>query len=394
LKFECGNMKKPKRRPENTKKMKFRSSFLVMFALQLKAFGVFSSAITTVIPVIDISLLKSGREVHFCEDIASVADQIHSAAKEVGFFYVSHHGIPDELVNSLIDISNQFFDLSSEEKYRIAMTRGGKAWRGFFGVGDETTSGIPDQKEGIYFGTEVSNDDPRPMHGANQWPQGELGNSMKHLVLTYLTEMKTLGRLLMKAISCSLEITEPYFLEQFDNPTELFRIFHYPPHNGQLFSNASQGVGEHTDYGYLTILKQDASGGLQVRSLQDPEIWIEAPPIEGTFVINLGDALEHNTKGLYRATPHRVLQRIDAESGRISMPYFFDPSFDSEMRSMVPYFGKDIKIPSIESEKRVSARWDKLDPTLFQGTYGSYLLRKVSKAFPSLFEEQFKKQEL
>jgi isopenicillin N synthase-like dioxygenase len=377
-----------------TKKMKILTSSLVVFAVLLRAFGAISSAVTTVIPIIDISLLKTAREDHFCEDIASVAERIHVAAKDVGFFYISHHGVSEELVDSLIDISNQFFALSSEKKYRIAMTGGGKAWRGFFGVGDETTSGVPDQKEGIYFGTELSNNDPRPMHGSNRWPEGELGESMKHLVLKYLAEMKTLGRLLMKAVSCSLGITEPYFLEQFDNPTELFRIFHYPPHNSQLFSNASQGVGEHTDYGYLTILKQDPSGGLQVRSLQDPEIWIEAPPIEGTFVINLGDALEHNTKGLYRATPHRVLQRINAETGRISMPYFFDPSFDSEMRSMVPFFGKDIKIPSTESEKRVSARWDKLDPTLFQGTYGSYLLKKVSKAFPSLFEEQFKKQEL
>eukprot|EP01040_Poterioochromonas_malhamensis_P000877 gene877-930_t len=360
-----------------------------IFALILSAFGE-ETVRESVIPVIDIGALKSARENEFCEDAKHVADQINYASQNVGFFYISNHGVSEDFIDSLIDTSKAFFHLPTETKYRIAMTSGGKAWRGYFGVGDEVTSGIPDQKEGIYFGTELSNNDPRPMHGANLWPEGELGQAMQEQVLTYMNEMKQLGRLLMKSISCSLGITEDYFLKQFDSPTELFRIFHYPPHNPDKFSSQSMGVGEHTDYGYLTILKQDPSGGLQVRSLRNASEWIEAPPIAGTFVVNLGDALEHNTQGLYRATPHRVLQRVNAVDGRISMPYFFDPSFDSEMRSMVPYFKSDVQLPTTATEQRVAARWDKLDPTLFHGTYGNYLLKKVSKAFPDLFQQQLK----
>ncbi len=91
------------------------------------------------------------------------------------------------------------------------------------------------------------------------------------------------------------------------------------------------GVGEHTDYGYLTLLLQDNSGGLQVK-LSDGS-WIDAPPINGSLVVNLGDALEHNTGCLIKATPHRV--RHTSSSNRMSFPFFFDPSFSKRMQSIV-----------------------------------------------------------
>ena len=106
----------------------------------------------------------------------------------------------------------------------------------------------------------------------------------------------------MRAVALSLNIDPSLFGSAFADPTVLFRIFNYPPHNSK-FGERSQAVGEHTDYGYLTVLKQDPSGGLQVRGRDGA--WIEAPYIENTFVINLGDALEHCTGGLIRATPHR-----------------------------------------------------------------------------------------
>ncbi len=124
------------------------------------------------------------------------------------------------------------------------------------------------------------------------------------------------------------------------------------------------GVGEHTDYGLLTLLLQDANGGLQVRTRDG---WIEAPPLEGTFVCNIGDMLDKLTGGQYRSTPHRVRNRSGNE--RLSFPFFFDPGWDSEVPPL-PY--------------APGHRWDgQVD---FTGTYGEYLLSKVSKVFPRLFE--------
>lgn len=407
--------------------------------------AVMLSTVVANIPVIDVSALRTLdiHDVNFCSHVEAAANQVFSASVNVGFFYISNHGVDDKLLQDLDEISKYFFALPVEQKKKIDMTLGGKAWRGFFAVGDEVTSGIPDQKEGIYFGTELaSNDaDNRPLHGINQWPEGELGARMKYTVLTYMHEMKTLGQLLMRTISCSLNVTDQSFTAQFDNPTELFRIFNYPPHD-EKFGERSVGVGEHTDYGYLTLLKQDSNGGLQVKDTRT-NTWMEAVPIPGTIVVNLGDALEHATRGLFKATPHRVQQRRDTVAHRLSMPYFFDPCFDCEMQHAVseefvqrvraaehtePSSADSVVIqvdsssagdststiastvttagaahtagvvapvaPAAEGEGGggLYTRWDGADPTMFTGTYGKYLLRKVSRAFPALFAQQIKEE--
>lgn len=345
------------------------------------------------IPIIDIgSLREASNEQEFSLAVRNVGSQIDHVCRNSGFFYIVNHGVSEELQRNMENIAHDFFSLPVETKNKIAMIHGGKAWRGFFAVGDEVTSGIPDQKEGIYFGTEIpEGSDPRPLHGPNLWPEGELGERMRTNVLEYLRNMKYLGQLLMRTIAQSLHLSEEQFGKQFVNPTELFRIFNYPPHNPK-FGEKSLGVGEHTDYGYLTILKQDPCGGLQVREVSTNQ-WIDAPFIPNSFVVNLGDALEHNTQGLYKATPHRVLQRTNATTNRVSMPYFFDPSFDTQLQSMVPYMteaDRQIIAERAEREKGSAAatRWDHLDPTLFHGTYGEYLMKKISKAFPELFKQQ------
>ena len=133
------------------------------------------------------------------------------------------------------------------------------------------------------------------------------------------------------------------------------------------------GAGEHTDYGLLTLLAQDANGGLQVRT---PAGWIDAPPIEGTFVANIGDMLDRLTGGWYRSTPHRV--RNVSGRDRFSFPFFFDPGFSAE-------------IPPLPGRAAISdggePRWDGQNLHAFSGTYGDYLLGKVSKVFPQLRRE-------
>jgi isopenicillin N synthase-like dioxygenase len=139
--------------------------------------------------------------------------------------------------------------------------------------------------------------------------------------------MERLGHNILKYIIESLGIPYAKFCADINDPTILFQIFNYPVHDPNLVGLL--GVGEHTDYGYITVLYQDNSGGLQIKSKNGT--WIDVVPMDGTFVVNLGDALEHSTGGLLRATPHRVGQRIDAAEGRLSFPFFFDPNFDSPM---------------------------------------------------------------
>lgn len=326
---------------------------------------------TDQLPIIDIQPLFS-RENQTARE--GVARQIKSACRSFGFFYITGHGVAPDILEHLDRTSRQFFALSDEEKMAISMDRGGAAWRGFFPVGGELTSGRADIKEGIYFGTELPLDHPRvqaglPLHGGNLWPQQvpDLRRAVEH----YMAATTHAAHHLLEGIAMALDLDPDYFLRTYTtDPTVLFRIFHYPVAHA-LRDDDSWGVGEHTDYGLLTLLAQDQYGGLQVKT---PGGWIDAPPVEGALICNIGDMLDRLTGGWFRSTPHRV--KNTSIHDRLSFPLFFDPDFTAEMKPL----------PDAVDNAGATAqeRWDNADLQAFEGTYGDYLLGKVSKVFPQL----------
>ena len=177
------------------------------------------------IPVIDISPLREKETDKTVAD--KVAQQINTACREHGFFYISGHGVSEELQKKLETLSHEFFKLPAEEKLKISMQLGGKAWRGFFPVGDELTSGKPDIKEGIYFGTELDKNNPHvlagtPMHGQNLFP--EKPESLRETVLHYMEEVTQLGHAVMKTVALSLNLDADYFYSRYTkDPLILFR---------------------------------------------------------------------------------------------------------------------------------------------------------------------------
>jgi isopenicillin N synthase-like dioxygenase len=327
------------------------------------------------LPVVDVAALRSTGAAR-----DEVARRLDAACRDVGFFYVVGHAVDDGLQAELEALSREFFGLPEDEKARIAMAEGGRAWRGWFPVGGELTSGRPDRKEGIYFGAELARDHPRvaagvPLHGPNLFPTSPPG--LRDAVLAYMAAMTELGHLLASAIARGLGLPDDWFATYLTaDPTVLFRIFHYPATPdaggaGQPTGERAWGVAEHTDYGLLTILRQDDTGGLEVRT---PTGWTDAPPEPGSFVCNLGDMLERMTGGLYRSTPHRVHNA--GRVGRVSFAFFFDPSWDAEV-SPLPLDRPQAPAPA-------APRWDGANVHDLGGTYGDYLLAKVAKVFPDL----------
>jgi len=320
------------------------------------------------IPIIDIGPLIGGRQYRYV-----VADEIVHAWRECEFFYVVGQDVDEGVQKRLEHVSRRFFAQDLEAKMEIRMARGGRAWRGYFPVGGELTSGQPDLKEGIYFGAELGDDHPMaracvPMHGPNLFPSNITG--FLETALEYMAAMTELGHALMRGVALSLGLDESYFAEHYTgDPLILFRIFNYPAQSAAT----GWGVGEHTDYGLLTILKQDESGGLQVKSQSR---WIEAHPIPGSFVCNIGDMLDRLTGGLYRSTPHRV--RNVSGRDRLSFPFFFDPNFNAEIEPL------PLSATAIDDRDE---RWDQSSVHEFRGTYGDYLLGKVAKVFPQLRRE-------
>lgn len=327
------------------------------------------------LPIIDMAAL-------FGSDIparAAVADQIAGACEAHGFFYLTGHGIAPGALVDLEAASHGFFALPEAEKMQIAMAKGGGAWRGYFPVGGELTSGQPDLKQGLYLGTELAADHPRvlarmPMHGANLWPAAL--PELRVAAEAYMAGATRAAQALMEGFSLSLGLDSDYFRRTYTaEPTVLFRIFHYPAEGpaGTDWTRA-WGVGEHTDYGLLTLLAQDRHGGLQVKSTSS---WIDAPPIEGALVCNIGDMLERLTGGRYRSTPHRVLNTSGRD--RLSFPLFFDPDF---LARMTPLPGQ-----ALTARADGETRWDGVDVHAFEGAYGDYLLGKVAKVFPDLIAD-------
>jgi len=328
-----------------------------------------SSLDPSALPVIDLQRSPGGTPIE-----PSAAARIDAAAREFGFFLITGHGVDRALTDAILDEARAFFDLRDSVKSGVSMRVGGRAWRGWFPVGGELTSGVADVKEGLYLGTELPPDDARvregrPMHGANVLPDRERPQ-LRRLVSLWMEEMTRVARALVEAMSSTLGTEAARALDAWlRDPVRLLRFFHYPP---EPEAAGRWGVGEHTDYGLLTLLLQDDVGGLEVKTRAG---WIDVPPLDGALVVNVGDMFDRLTGGLYRSLPHRVRA---APRHRYSIPFFFDPDWDARLHRL--------DLPGRTAVVR-GARWDAEDLDAFSGTYGEYLSRKVSRVFPELFAD-------
>ena len=278
------------------------------------------------IPMVDVGGLFDGDA-----GMAEVAQEIGHAYANVGFAYIVNHGVSQSLINSLFDASAAFHALPLAEKMEIELN---EFHRGFIPINTSTprTSSIarvtrPNQSESFIMMHELPADDPDvlaglPLAGPNQWPRSL--PQFRDTVLAYSNAMTELARRMVQAMAVALGQNKDAFDADFSKPTTFLRLLYYPPRNVQdpddLFGSAP-----HTDYGFVTMLAQDKTGGLQVRNVAGE--WIDAPPLEGSFVMNVGDALHRWSNGRFISTPHRVINR--SGHARYSCPFFFDPHVHS-----------------------------------------------------------------
>jgi isopenicillin N synthase-like dioxygenase len=323
------------------------------------------------VAVIDVSALLDE-----ATEPAAVARRIDRACRDLGFFRVIGHGIDPDLLPRLDRLAREFFELPDAAKEPYSMTRARAAWRGWFPLRGEVTSGRPDRKEGLYVGLDHADDHPRvlagtPLHGRNLFPNDALGEAVNE----WLAALRPVADAIMRGVAVGLGLDANWFERHVTHdPTVLFRIFRYPalPDNDTA---DEWGVGEHTDYGLLTLLAQDGNGGLQVRAPDGT--WIDVPAEPDVLVCNIGDMLDRLTEGRYRSTPHRV--RNTSGRSRLSFPYFFDPSWDAVV-TPPPLGGTP---PADDADRR----WDGASPQPWTGAYGDYLTSKVAKVFPDLFAQ-------
>jgi isopenicillin N synthase-like dioxygenase len=276
------------------------------------------------IPVIDLAPFLHGTPA---EHIAT-ANAIGDACRNIGFFYVTNHGVPAPLIAETFAQAKRFFALPTAQKAEIAIEKS-PCHRGWFQIGGENLDpekqAAGDLKEGIKIGRDLPATHPlvtarTPLHGPNQWPQNLPG--WREAMQNYYDSLTALGTEILHAFAIALNLPETFFDEHLTTPMTTLGPLHYPPQTGRI-TESQIGAGAHTDYGCLTLLAQDSCAGLQVKTKSGE--WIEAPPIEGTFVVNIGDMMERFSDRAFISTPHRVINISGAE--RYSLPFFFDPDF-------------------------------------------------------------------
>ncbi|RKP47039.1 isopenicillin N synthase family dioxygenase [Pararobbsia silviterrae] len=274
---------------------------------------------STGLPLIDIGPL-------FEDDAAaraSVVQTLKAACEQRGFFYVTNHGVPAALIERVFGATEAFFDQPIEAKLAVEKSLS-RCNRGYEPLRAQTLEkGTPaDLKESFYLGADIASDDPRVLAGRfntgpNQWPADLPG--FEETMTAYYEAAYALACRLVVALAESLDLPSDYFDGYLDDASATLRLLHYPPQPPNP-APGEKGCGEHTDFGGITLLLQDDSGGLQVRDAAAGR-WIDAPPVPGTYVVNIGDLFGRWTNGRYHSTLHRVINVSGHE--RHSVPFFF-----------------------------------------------------------------------
>lgn len=257
-----------------------------------------------------------------------VAAQFRAAATTSGFFYVRNHGVDADMVARQFALARELLDLPAATRAALSM-RHSRTMRGFENLGEQTLDeqAHPDLKESFYCGMHYPDDHPYVVagyqtYGHNQWP-AELPAAPQRCE-RYIQAMLALSRRLMQLMALSLELPEGYFDHTSDSPMVTLRMVRYPPHPDDADA-LTFGAGAHTDWGAITVLAQDAHGGLEV--CMPDGAWVPATPIPGCLVVNLGDMIPRWTNGLYRSNPHRVRNVHSGGAPRYSIPFFYEPDY-------------------------------------------------------------------
>ncbi len=299
------------------------------------------------IPIIDLSAMDSD------DGFAEVAEKLVATARDVGFFYLTGHGVAGDLRERAFAASRRFFALSAADKSTVAVDAHQRGW---LAPGQTRLEGSKthDAKEVFFWGFYVDAEDPEfragvPLVAPNQWPD-TVAPWLRTEITPYYLAVLALSRRVLAALAFGLGRDPAFFTPFYDKPLGRGQLVYYPPQGAQDTQEERLGAAAHTDFGVLTILAQDDLGGLQVRAPSGD--WVEAPPVPESFVCNIGDLLELWTGGQLRSTVHRVINR--ATEPRFSIPVFCDPASATVIDSAD--FGRTSEAPNITAGAHIAGR--------------------------------------
>ncbi|AEA28411.1 isopenicillin N synthase family dioxygenase [Pseudonocardia benzenivorans] len=263
-------------------------------------------------------------------------DALRAALHEVGFLQLTDYGAAPGQVEEFAAVVQRFFQLPPEQRLALDNRRS-PHFRGYTRLGHEITAGRPDAREQLDYGPELPArprtewDAPyRLLEGPNQWPDEALPQ-LRTVVLAWADLLCRVATDLTRAVAASLGLPEDQFDDAFaDTPHWFGKLIRYV--GSESDGPDAQGVGPHADWGFLTLLLQDGTGGLQARPPRATE-WVDVPPLDGALVVNVGEMLEVATHGYLVSTVHRVLPCAPGTT-RQSAGFFWSPRLDATLHAV------------------------------------------------------------
>lgn len=280
------------------------------------------------IPIIDLGDYLAGKT----GALERVGADLRRAFEEVGFYFIVNHGVPRSLVDAVFEEARRFHDQPLEAKLAIKVNQHNV---GYLPVRGATTrhsqlnaNNKPNLNEAFFAKRDLPPDHPdildgKPFRCANQWPEGLPG--FRETAVAYQAALERLAKSLLPAYALALDMAPDAFDEVFREPMYTLRMTHYPQQ--PVVEENEFGLAPHTDTSFMTLLAQNRVPGLAIRLPSGR--WIDAPAIDGAFLVNGGDLLRRWTNDRFLATPHRVINRSGLE--RYAIPFFFDCGADHVM---------------------------------------------------------------
>jgi isopenicillin N synthase-like dioxygenase len=313
------------------------------------------------IPLINFAPFLSGSPA----ERVQVARKVAAACETIGFLYLQNHGIAQSTLDDMFRAARYFFALPMETRAKEELLCTATSTRGYMPLQARHYAGTaaPDLMEAFKYQQELPATDPdilagNRVHQRNRWPEGHA--AFRAQLLGYFDEVTNLSHELLRAFALALDLNEDYFLQFYRKPLTQVSLLHYPP-QAPAAPGDEYGIRPHADATAFTILLQDDVGGLQVKGATD--VWVNADPVPGTFVINIGDMMARWTNGRFASTMHRVFNRTGRE--RYSVPFFGIPDFEA-MIECVPTCqgpGNPAKYPPLKvgdfMNRKNSSDWTK-----------------------------------
>lgn len=280
------------------------------------------------IPVIDVSGAIAGDG----DALARCAQELRHAYEDVGFWFMTGHGVPQSLVERVFAEAERFHAQPLDDKLRLKINEHNIGYLAMKAAttrhSDVSTNNKPNLNEAFFVKRDLPLDHPdvianRRFRGANQWPAGLPG--FRETVVAYCDALERAALSILPVYAAALGMPPQHFAPAFREPQYTLRMSHYP--HTPVLTDGEYGLAPHADTSFMTLLAQNKVPGLSLRTASGR--WIDAPVIEGAFLVNSGQMLNRWSNGRFRATPHRVVNRSGGE--RYAIPFFFDCTIDHEM---------------------------------------------------------------